>query len=56
MSQSSLIEEVTKASAVFFKKTLKYYTAQDMLKNIHQRNKNLYEMCFQYPTKGLIKK
>jgi len=53
MSQPNAIQEVTKASAVFFKKTLKFYAFPDLIKHTQDRHKNLYEMCFQYPTRGL---
>lgn len=51
---SNVIQEVTKASAVFFKKSIKFFTYEDLVKHAHERHKNLYEMCFQYPTLGPI--
>lgn len=55
MSQPNIIQEITNASAVLFKKSLKFYTLADLIKKTHVRQKNLYEMCFQYPTKGKFK-
>lgn len=52
MSENKTIQEITKASSVFFRKTFKYYTFDDIMKQAKRPYKNLYEMCFQYPTKG----
>ncbi len=54
MSSKSIVQEVTEASAVLFKKSIKFYTLQDLIKHKTNKYKNLYEMCFQYPTKGFF--
>lgn len=54
MSENKTIQEITKASSIFFKKTLRYYTFEDIISKAKRPYKNLYEMCFQYPTKGFF--
>ena len=55
MSKKNIIQEITDASCILFKKSMKSYNLNDLLIHKSHRDKNLYELCFQYPSKGILK-